>query len=176
MKDSANILQKNLSCVNQAFQKTNNIKDTVLAIIAQYAGEDKWENVLKYSAEILQNRCWSVQGTLTLDKFILVHCNSYVLTTQCSEDVDYQLPNKLTCVIFLLDYIEYKDTGLNEAIAMVKENKGQTGKINKYEDAAAYLTPWEHVAKNHNTNRKRGAAEISNTSSGGAQVTETGAK
>ena len=43
----------------------------------------------------------------------------------------------------------------------------------KSEYTAAYLTPWEIFANNCYTNRKIGAAEISNTSGGGAQVSET---
>ena len=58
----------------------------------------------------------------------------------------------------------------------MKEDKGPTGKMNKFEDAAAYLTPWDPVANNRNTNRKRGADEISNTSDGGARVSATRAK
>ena len=95
------------------------------------------------------------------------------MMTQYAEDVDYQIPNKLTCVNFLLGAIEFKYFGLNAAIGMVKGDKGPTGKMNKFKDAAAYLTPWDHVAKNCNTNRKRGAAEISNTSGGRAQVSAT---
>ena len=51
-----------------------------------------------------------------------------------------------------------------------EEQKMPTGKMNKLEYAAAYLTPQDPVANNLNTNRKRGASEISNTYGGGAQV------
>ena len=56
---------------------------------------------------------------------------------------------------------------------MVKGGKGPTGNINNFEDVAAYLTPWDLVANNHNTNRKCGSAEISNTSGVKAQVLAT---
>ena len=48
--------------------------------------------------------------------------------------------------------------------------------MNKPEDAETHFTPWRPFDKNRNTNRKCGAAEISNTSGGGAQVSATGAK
>ena len=48
--------------------------------------------------------------------------------------------------------------------------------MNKLEYAAACLTPWYPVDKNHNTNNKRGAAEIYNTYVRGAQVSSNRAK
>ena len=57
---------------------------------------------------------------------------------------------------------------------MVKENKGQTRKINKFKDTAAYLTPCYPVANNFNTNRKCGTSEISNTSGGREKFSATG--
>ena len=111
-----------------------------------------------------------------MDKFISVHCNLYVMMTQCDDHVDDQLPNKLTRASFLLYAIECKDYFPKAAIVMVKGEKYPTGKTNKFEDAAAYLTPWYPVPKNHNTNRKLGTAEISDLSGGGSQIVETGAK
>ena len=84
--------------------------------------------------------------------------------TQCDNHADYQIPNELAPVGFLINYIKCKYPGINSDTVMVKGYKGLTGKMNKFEDAAAYLTPWYTVSENRNKNRKRGAAEISNTS------------
>ena len=73
----------------------------------------------------------------TLEKFILVHRNSYVMMTQCAKLVDYQLSNEFNRVNFLLSAIECKDPGLNADISMVKGEKGSTRKMNKFEDSAA---------------------------------------
>ena len=54
--------------------------------------------------------------------------------TQCAEHVDYQLPNGLTHVDFLIDDTECKDPGLNAAIVMLKGGKWPTGKMNKFEE------------------------------------------
>ena len=59
---------------------------------------------------------------------------------------------------------------------MVKGNKSPTGNINKFELAAEYLTPWGSFTKNHNTNRKSDAAEISDASDRGKKVSATGGK
>ena len=53
------------------------------------------------------------------------------MMNQCDEHVDYQLTKKFTRVNLLLNTIIYKDPGLNSAIAIVKGDKGLTGKINK---------------------------------------------
>ena len=66
-----------------------------------------------------------------LDKFISFHRKLYVMMTQCTKHVDYQLPNKSTCANFLLDAIKFKDPGLNAAIEMEKGDKGPTRKMNK---------------------------------------------
>ena len=104
----------------------------------------------------------------------MVHRNFYVMITQCIKHVGYKIPNELNYMNFLLDDIGCKDPGLNAVIAMVKCDKVPTGKMNKLKYAAAYLTPCYPVAKNRNTNRKRGAAEISNASGRVVQVSETG--
>ena len=109
-----------------------------------------------------------------LDKFLLVHYNLCVMMTQCDEYVDYQLPNELARTNFLIDAIEYKDTGLNSDIEMVKGDKVTTVKKNELKYSTAYITLWYPVTKNRNTNRKRGAAEISNTPGGGEQFSATG--
>ena len=96
--------------------------------------------------------------------------------TQYADHVGYQLTNELTRVNLLPDATKFKDTILNAGISMVKGDKGPTWKMNKFEDAAAYLTPWDPVAKKSNNNRKRGAAEISNTFDGGALLSATRAK
>ena len=41
----------------------------------------------------------------------------------------------------------------------MKDNKGPKGKINKSKYASAYITIWDSVANNWNTNRKHGVAE-----------------
>ena len=140
------------------YHQNNNGRGTFIALIAQYAREDKWQKLLKDKSEIHNNRHWSGQVKFTLEKFILANRNLYVMVTQCVDNVDHQILNELTHVNLLLNAIECKDTGLNAAISMLKGDKGPTGKMNKFKYYAAYLTPWDPIANNCNTNRKFGAA------------------
>ena len=114
--------------------KKNNGRSTFISLFAQHSGEDKWQKLLKDSADILYNLHWPGQGIFTLEKFILVHRNLYAMMTQFSDHVDDQLSNKYTRMNFLLDAIKCKDPGLNAAISIVKVDKGPTRNMNKSED------------------------------------------
>ena len=59
---------------------------------------------------------------------------------------------------FLINGIECKDPGLNEAISLAKGENRPTKNNNKFKDSVAYLNPWDPVTKNFNTNRKHCAA------------------
>ena len=59
------------------------------------------------------------------------------MMAHCVNHVDYKLPNELTHVKFLPDAIKCKYHGLNEAITMLKGNKGPTVNMNKFEDEVA---------------------------------------
>ena len=98
------------------------------------------------------------------------------MMTHYNDHVDYQITNKLTNVNFPPYVVEFKDHGLKAGIEMVKGVKGPTRKMNKFEYSVAELTPCNHVSKNINTNRKRGASGISNIFNGGVQISETRAK
>jgi hypothetical protein len=80
---------------------------------------------------------------------------------QCSEHVAFQLPNEHTRVGYLLDAIQTSDAGLQAAIAMIATDDGPNGKRNDFEATAAYLLPYDPVAKKRNVTGKRGDREAS---------------
>ena len=57
----------------------------------------------------------------------------------CSQHVAYQLPNEHSRVGFLLDGIENDDTGLQAAMASVKDDTGAGGKREYFERASCHL-------------------------------------
>lgn len=67
--------------------------------------------------------------------------------TKCAEHVDFQLPNKLTCVTYLLDAIEHNNAELQAAMALVQNDTGPTGKMSNFEATAAFLLPKDPVAR-----------------------------
>ena len=146
------------------FQRRKNGRGAFLAITAQYAGRDKWEAELKHQDDLLHNRKWKGQSNFSLDKFVAQHRNAYVSMVQCSEHVEYQLPNEYTRVGYLLDAIESKEPDLQAAMALVRNDTVPGGKRNDFEAAAAFLLPHDPVAKKRAT-AKRPQVEISTVDS-----------
>ena len=81
----------------------------------------------------------------------------------CAEHVQYQLPNELSCIGFLLTAIQCSDAGLQATMASVKTDNGLDGMCNHFEQAAAHLLPYDPVAKKGATGIKHGSALISIT-------------
>ena len=93
------------SALIKIYHNNKNVRDASFTLVVQYLGEDNLQKLLNDRTDILQNQCGSSQRTFTLDKFVLVHCNLYVIITQCDKHVDYQLPNEFTLVNFLFNDI-----------------------------------------------------------------------
>ena len=130
------------------YQRLKNGKDAFAAILAQYAGPDKWEAELKRQDTFLHDRKWKGQGNFPLERFIAQHRNAFVSMTQCSQYVTYQLPNEYTRVGFLLENILCNDPGLQAAMAQVQSDKTSgTGKRYNFEATAAFLVQYDPVAK-----------------------------
>jgi hypothetical protein len=74
---------------------------------------------------------------------------------QCSQRVEFQLPNDHTRVGFLLDGIQSSDAGLNAAIAQVRADGNVNGKRSNFESTASFLLPYDPVAKKRQLSSKR---------------------
>ena len=81
-----------------------------------------------------------------------LHCNAYVSMSQCVQHVEYQLPNEMTRVTYLLDSIECDYAELQAAMALVRN---EDEKRNNFEATAAFLLPHCPVAKKRNANATR---------------------
>ena len=134
------------------YQRTKNGRGAFLALVSQYAGEDKWRAELKKQDDLLHNRKWKGNTNLSLDRFISQHRNAFVSMTQCAEHVPFQLPNALSRVNYLLDAIECNDHALQAAMALVRNDDGPTGKMNDFEKTASFLLPNCPVSKKRNQN------------------------
>jgi hypothetical protein len=131
-----------------------------LALLGQYAGNDKWEAEINIQEAVLHTRTWKGQSNFSLESFISQHRNAYVSMEACAEHVQYQLPNQHSRVGFLLDAIQNNDAGLQAAIASVRTDDGPHGKRNDFEAAATHLLPYNPVAKKRLSGTKRGAGII----------------
>ena len=139
------------------FQRAKDGRGAYFAIRAQYAGRDKWEAEIKRQDNLLHTRIWKGQGNFSLERFIGQHRNAFVSMTQCAQHIEFQLPNEYTRVGYLLDAIQSGDAGLQAAMAQVRSDDADAnGKRHNFEAAAAYLLPYDPVAKKRSEANKRG--------------------
>lgn len=147
------------------FQRTKNGRAAFNALESQYAGEDKWRALLKQAEEMIHSRKWKgQQSNFSLEKYIGQHRTAFVNMGQCATHVDYQLPNKISRVTYLLAGIECMHPPLQAAMALVRSDQDPTGKMNNFEATASFLLPHDPVANKRTNDRKRPAAELAEVS------------
>ena len=151
------------------FQRAKNGRGAWLAMVAQYAGEDKWRAEWTLQDDLLHNREWKGQSNYSLEKFIAMHRNAFVVMTQCETHLPgWQLANEQTRVFYLLGGIKCNDAPLQAAMAMVRNDTGPDGKLNNFEATASFLLPHDPVALKRTTgggNGRRSYGTISSVSS-----------
>ena len=74
--------------------------------------------------------------------------------TQCAEHVDYQLPNELTRVTYLLDEIENNYARLQDAMALCINDQDPGGNMNDFEATAAFHLPHDPVSTKRDSARR----------------------
>ena len=131
-------------------------------MIAQYAGEDKWCALIKNAEDLLHNCCWKGQSmNYMLENFIGQHRSAYVNLSQCSTHVNYQLPNEISRVTYLLSGIECMSAPLQASMALIRNDQGPNGKMNDFEASASFLLPHDPISLKKSTEKKRTGAEVS---------------
>ena len=90
-----------------------------MALMNQYAGDDKWEPEIKKQDNPLHTCIWKGQSSFLLEGFIAQHRNTDVSMQQCAEHVECQLPNQHTHMGYLLEGIQCTDPGLQVAMASI---------------------------------------------------------
>ena len=129
------------------FARTKNGRGAYLALIAQYAGKDKWQEELKKQEQFICNRYWKGNSNFSLESFITQHRSADISMQRCAEYVEYQLPTERTRVIHLLDAIQTSDAPLQAALARIRSDDGVGGMMSDFEAATAYLLQFDPVAK-----------------------------
>ena len=66
---------------------------------------------------------------------------------QCSEQVEYQLPNEHTRVGYLLEGVQCPDPGLQATMVSVRTDDGPDSMRNNFEATAAHILPYNPVSK-----------------------------
>ena len=81
--------------------------------------------------------------------------------SQCAEHVAHQLPNEYTRVSYLLDAIENSDAALQAAMALCWNDTGPNGRRSNFEATTSFILPHDPVARKRTTQRQRGSAQVS---------------
>ena len=145
------------------FHRSKNGHSALLALMNQYAGNNKWEAEIRKQDDLLHTHVWKGQSNFPMEGFIVQHHNAFVSMKQCAEHIAYQLPNELTRVGYLLEGIQCPDPGLQAAMASVQTDNGAYGMRSDFERAAAHLLPYDPVVRKWLVGMKRPAADISDT-------------
>ena len=117
------------------------------ALMSQYVGRDKWQKELEKQENFLHTRVWKGNSTFSLESFIMQHRTAHISMQRCAEHVPYQVPNERTRVMHLLNGIKSSDAELLSAIAVIKSDDEPGGRIERFEDTAAFLIQFDPVTK-----------------------------
>jgi hypothetical protein len=143
------------------YQRRKDGRGAFRTLVAQFAGNDKWEATIKSATALLHTRRWKGSQNFALEKFVALHRNAFVSLQACAEHVEYQLPNAHSRVGYILDAIESDDAGLQAAMANIQDDTGDNGKRGDFEAAVAYMLPKDPVVKRKHQDGKRASGEIS---------------
>ena len=128
------------------FSRKKDGRGAWMALVAQYVGKDKWQNELERQENFLHTRVWKGNSNFPLESFIMQHRSAHISMIRCAEHVPYQLPNERTRVMHLLNGIKSSDAELLSALAVIKSDDGPGGRIERFEDTAAYLIRFDPVS------------------------------
>ena len=117
------------------------------ALMAQYAGKDKWQKELDKQENFLHTRVWKGNSTFSLESFIMQRRTAHISMQRCAEHVPYQVPDERTRVMHLLNGIKTSDAELLSAIAVIKSDDRPGGRIEQFENTAAFLVRFDPVVQ-----------------------------
>lgn len=127
------------------YQRTKDGRGAYRALVAQHAGKDKWEKELRSQEDIVMNRTWKGNSSsFPLESYIQMHRQAYISMVQCSDHVEFQVPNPRTRVKHMIDNIDCTDPELLSLLALVKNDDIL---MSNFEEAAAMILPGCPVAR-----------------------------
>ena len=132
------------------FQRNRDGRGAYLALVSQYAGQDKWNLEIEKCDDILHNQKWKGTGNFPLESFCAKHRNAMEQLRLAAAHVPYQLPTEFTRVGYLLDGIETCDPRLQAALSTVRaDNDVTTGEPKRYNfnKTVTFITPEDPVTR-----------------------------
>ena len=100
----------------------------------------------------MKTRLQKGNSKFSLEKLIEQHCLTCISIQQCSEYVDYQLPNDSIRARYLIDVIQTSDPELQTEMSVIHKDSNPTGIKNNFEACATFSLLSDSVAKKRKTN------------------------
>ena len=142
------------SSTMSGFKRTKDGRGVWLAILSQHVGRDKWESEAEKQGRFIRSFKWKGTSNMTLESFVNKHRIAHTRMVRCSQNITLQTMTERERVGHLLDGIHTSDQALQAAIAQVKaDDTDPTGKRSNFEDAAAYLIPFDPTKKSGGNKR-----------------------
>ena len=156
------------------FANAQNGRAAYMALQSQFAGPDKWQDLLRKQKDFLQNRKWTGQQNMTLETFVSQHRQAHVLMTQCQRHITVELPTEYSRVTALLDSIECDNSRLQAALSQVRTDDSATGLHHNFEQAVIVILPQDPVALKRVTGKRSATAMISEVTGGPSPTLKVG--
>ena len=80
------------------YQKKTNGRDALLSLVQQHARNGKWKKEVKKADDVICKSRWKGEINYYLSQFVSQQINSCITMEQCTEYVDFLLPNASTRV------------------------------------------------------------------------------
>lgn len=159
------------------FKRSKDGRGAWLAILSQHAGRDKWEKEFKKHRDFITTFKWKGTTNMTLESFVNKHRIAHTRMLRCAQNITAQTFEERERVNGLLDGIISSDPGLQAAMASIRADTREdgTGKQDNFEEAAAYIIPFDPVSKKRGVKRQQyeiGAVKADLSSSKGTTGVE----
>lgn len=136
-----------------SFKRRRDGRGAWTALISQHLGKDKWQKEVKKQESFLLTFVWKGNSNMTLESYVNKHRMAFIRIQQCAEHITHTVPSDRQRVTYMLDGIKCQDATLMAAIANVRAD--DAGKMNNFEEAAAYIIPSDPVSAKRGTPKRK---------------------
>lgn len=128
------------------YRRTKNGRGAWLAILAQYVGKDKWISEAKQHSSFFETFVWKGNNNVSLDDLASKYRMRYQSLKRCQSHVkSVTVPSEPALIEKFLDAIQCADPRLQAAMANVRADDSDGGKMENFESMIAYVLPHDPV-------------------------------
>ena len=95
----------------------------MLALKYQHAGKAIWDHLVKEAEQTLSTKVWSGNTPTTLSEHMSMHHTAWITLTECAEHIPVDVPNKRSCMTYLMEWINSVNPTVLAALAAVCQDE-----------------------------------------------------